>query len=487
MLVRLGFEDIKIVLRDTGSLLKWSSVLLLAPILIALWFRESFDFISTYILTAVFCFLLGIVLKKVFYTEEETGMKHAFTTVALSWILFTAISAFPFVLITGMTFVDSMFEVMSALTTTGLSMMGVYIDSAPASLIFWRSLLSWIGGVGIIVLALMGILTTYTKSSKLMIAEGHEDRIRPNLKNTAKEIWMIYALLTVIAIVVLFFAGMDIFSSINYAMSAISTTGMDTTSTGLAGGENSLILIALGGIMLVGATSFSVHYMLLRKKHLGAYLEDTEVKALVLVLLVSVAMVLPKAALFYGDTLIALEIVFFHNISALTCGGFYSVPLLDINLWDDFMYLIILILMVIGGSSGSTAGGIKLSRFVIFSKSVYWKVKEAILPKNAIFQRNFEGKNLDNGAIREVNQFILLYFGFILLGVGVLTFQGIDLRQALFEVISAQGNVGLSIGVTNIYMPLASKIALFMNMWIGRLEIIPLLSAVGFALSFKKD
>jgi len=163
------------------------------------------------------------------------------------------------------------------------------------------------------------------------------------------------------------------------------------------------------------------------------------------------------------------------------------VPLSDIGKWSDFTLLVLIGLMFVGGSSGSTAGGVKISRLIISVKSTYWRIKELILPKDSYFQKKFEGEPIENRQIREVNQFILLYITLIVAGVFVLTMEGTTLTQALFTVVSAQGNVGLHIGVVSPLMPLASKIMLILNMWIGRLEIIPLLSAIGFALSFKKS
>ncbi|MCR4334957.1 MAG: hypothetical protein NUV57_00280, partial [archaeon] len=379
------------------------------------------------------------------------------------------------------------FEAMSAITTTGLSMMRLIIDSAPKSLILWRSLLSWIGGIGIVVLSLMGIFTTYTKSAKLMVAEGREEQIRPNLKNTAKEIWVVYAFLTVLSIGLLFFAGMDFFSAVNYAMSAISTTGMNLTSTGLAGIDDTIIGLSLVLIMLVGATSFSTHYLFIRKKEFGAYLKDNEFKLMISILIISIIIILPKMLLFYPNAAIAVENAIFQNTSALTCGGFLAVPIGDFAKWDDFVLLVLMGLMVIGGSAGSTAGGIKIARVIIFTKSIYWRIKELILPKDSYFQKKFEGKPIENRLIREINQFLLLYIVLIMMGVFVLTMQGIGLTNALFVVISAQGNVGLDVGVVSTLLPVASKIMLILSMWIGRLEIIPLLSAIGFALSFRKS
>ena len=164
MLIRLGIDDLKVVLRDTGNLIQYSAALFIVPLLVGIWFGEPTFFLGVYILTGLFAFFLGTAMKRVFKTNQATDLKHAFMVVAAIWLLFTAIAAIPFVLIMGMTFIDSIFETMSSMTTTGLTMMNLIIDSAPNSLIFWRSFISWVGGVGIIVLSLMGIFTLTLKA-----------------------------------------------------------------------------------------------------------------------------------------------------------------------------------------------------------------------------------------------------------------------------------------------------------------------------------
>lgn len=488
MLVRLGFEDVKIALRDVGIVLKWSSLVFLVPIIVSLIDTESINIISTYVLSGLLAFFLGSVLRRLFKSDRETDLKHAFIAVSILWLVFTAIAAIPFVLITGMTFVDSYFESMSALTTTGLTMMYYIIDSTPKSLIFWRSLLSWIGGVGMVVLALVGILTTYTKSAKLMIAEGKEERIRPNFKNTVKEMWGIYLLLTFVGIILLYFSGMNLFDAVNYSMSAISTTGMDTTSTGLVGLHNYWIDISLIIIMVIGATSFTVHYLFIRKRKIDVYFKDIEFRVLIVLILISSIAIIPNMIKFYGnDFLAGVENSFFHVASALTCGGFAISSFSDVFNWGDFIKLILIGLMFIGGSSGSTAGGIKISRFWLFLKSIFWRVKASVLPKESFFQKKFEGRVVQPEEIRRINQFILLYAVFILIGVIVLTSYGNDLGSSVFEVVSAQSNAGITTGLTHIGMPIAAKLVLILNMWVGRLEIVPILAAIGFALSMKRS
>ena len=486
MFVRLSIEDLKIALRDSGAIIQWSSVTFLLPLIASLIFVEGTTMLVIYLLSALFAFFIGITMKKICYSERETELRHAFIAVTVVWLVYTGITAVPFVLSMGMSFIDAYFESMSALTTTGLTLMHHTLRSAPQSLILWRSILSWIGGIGIIILALVGLLTTYTKSAKLMVAEGREASIKPNIKNTAKEIWSIYLLLTVVGILMLYLSGMNLFDAINYSMSAISTTGMDTLPNRLADIQNPLINLSIVLIMIMGATSFSVHYLFLRKKDYLAHIKDAEFRIMIGLGLLSSFAIIPALLKFYGNSLsIAVNGALFHGFSAITCGGFMITSAGDLFNWNDFAKLMLILVMFIGGASGSTAGGIKISRFWLFTKSTWWKIKESILPKNAFFQKKFEGRIVENPEIRQINQFILLYGIFILLGGIILTLEGNSLSDSLFEVVSAQSNGGLTVGIASINMPFLSKIMLIFNMFVGRLEIIPILSAIGFMLSIK--
>jgi trk system potassium uptake protein TrkH len=484
MLLRLSVEDLKIAMRDSGSIIQWSSVTFLLPLIASLIFVEGTTMLFIYGLSALLAFFLGAALKRLCFTTAETQLKHAFIAVTVVWLVYTGISAIPFVLSMGMTFVDAYFESMSALTTTGLSIMNDMLRSAPLSLILWRSILSWIGGIGIIILALVGLLTTYTRSAKLLIAEGKEANIKPNIKNTSKEIWSIYLLLTVAGVLMLYLSGMNLFDSVNYSMSAISTTGMDTLPNRLAEIQNPLINISLVIIMIMGAASFSVHYLFIRKKNYLAHLQDVEFRIMGALGLLGFFALIPPLLKFYGTDVASVAIEsLFHSFSAITCGGFMVVSAGDLFNWGDFLKLALMLLMFIGGCAGSTAGGIKISRFWLFIKSVWWRTKESILPKNAFFQKKFEGRIVDEVKLREINQFILIYALFILLGAITLTLSGNSLSDSFFEVISAQSNGGLTVGITESAMPFIPKVMLIFNMFVGRLEIIPILSAIGFMLS----
>ena len=486
MLLGFGKNDLMIVFRDTGAFLRASSFLFLVPVLVALIYFEPLDNYINYISVGVFCSLSGHVIRKVFYSDKESELKHAFLSVGVLWVSFTFFASLPFALNHGMSFLDAYFEAMSAITTTGLSVLPA-IDSAPKSLLFWRSFLEWIGGIGIVVLALTGVLSTYSRSVKYMIAEGREKRIKPNLKNTAKQMIFIYAIMTLFGTSMLYFSGLDLFSAVNYSMSAISTTGTSISSQGLQGMHNYLVDFSLIVIMLLGATSFSTHYLFIKRIHLKSYLEDREFQIMLVLSAVSVVAILPELIRFYQNESVALEYAVFYAVSAITEGGFDLVPLTgDIALWSEFVKIILIIIMFIGGSSGSTTGGVKISRFWIFIKSIIWRIKSLVVAENVIFSRKFEGREVGEKEVNEINQFIILYLFFVIVGTIVLVNQGIPLGNSLFEVVSAQSNNGLSTGVTYPGMNPLVELMLIFNMWIGRLEIIPFLSALGFILAFRE-
>lgn len=492
MIAKFSFSDLEIVFRDIGIILQYSALVFLIPLLSSLAFQETYEVAFYYVLACAITFLVGTIMKTVFSNQRETKLKHAFLIIALAWLIFNGLAAMPFVWIANMGYLDAYFESMSALTTTGLSVMMStsehitvpLIDTIPGSLILWRSLLSWIGGIGIVVLALVGLFSSYGKASKLIIAEGRQERLRPNLKNSVREIWSIYVLLTIIGIILLYFSGMGLFNATNYSMSAISTTGMSTSSQGLnaknnywnnVGIRNYWVDLSLIIIMVLGATSFYTHYLVKKGKY-KYYLKDPEFWGIIAIGLLAGLMIVPK---------LGIESSLFHAFSSVTCGGFEIAGTAFISAWDDFVKLVLIIAMFVGGAAGSTAGGIKMSRFIIFVKSIYWKIRESLLPKKSFFPKKYEGRPLTNDEIREINLFLLLYIFFLVLGTLVLTFNGETITNAAFEVVSAQGNAGISTGVSQIGMNPFSELMLIINMWVGRLEIIPVFSLIGFALHFR--
>jgi trk system potassium uptake protein len=486
MFLRVGKEDLKVSLKDAGTILYYSGLSFFIPIIFAIAIDKNPDYLLAFAVSALGLFTIGWFLKNNIVTRKETEIKHALFSTVLVWIIFCFFAALPFVLIMKIGISSAFFETMSSLTTTGLSLLNPMLDDIPYSLLIWRNFLGWIGGIGIILMALLGLMTTYSKTTKLLSAEGRGDQLKENLKTSVTKISFIYVIMTIIGILLLMLAGQTIWEATNYSMSAISTNGMNITTIGLTGTNNgwapvgvnnywtNLILI---GIMIMGASSFALHYLFLKKKQWKVYFKDPEFRLLLLLGLFGTLIVATKLGVLTS---------LFHVFSSLTCGGLALVPSNIVWHWDDFTKMILISLMIIGGSAGSTAGGIKISRFIVFCKSIYWKMKKLILPENSYFRKTYNDQPITSSQTKEINQFILIWIILLFVGTLVLSAHGYDLGNSLFEVASAQSNAGLSTGITQLGMPIALEIMLAINMFVGRLEIIPLLASVGLLLSIKK-
>lgn len=496
MFIRFGFTDLKAVFRDSGIVIQYSAVAFLIPIIFTIYYQEAYITTFIYFLCAAITFLIGVVLKHLFKTNYSSGLVHAFFTATIVWVLFSFLAGLPFYFISGVPLHHAFFESVSALTTTGLSVVLPWFDSYPNSLIFWRSFIAWAGGIGIVVMALMGVTGSYSKASNLITAEGRNQQIRPNPKNSVKEIWSIYVGLTLIGILFLYLSGMPLWESLNYSMSAISTTGMGTDSIGLTGESagwdpvglrNNWTTISLIFIMIMGATSFFVHFLFFKRGQFKILFKDSEFKFLILMGLLSSLIIFPKFLVFFGGmSSMAIESSLYYTFSSLTCGGPALHSSLIISSFESFSLLLLIILMIIGGSSGSTAGGIKISRFLIFLKGIYWKIKSSVLPKKSFFTKKFDGRVLSDEDISEVYQFILLWSCFLIIGTLIVSWHGYPFDLALFEVASAQSNAGVSVGITSSTMPISVEIMLIINMLIGRLEILPIFAVIGFFAGISK-
>ncbi len=487
-------QDLYIVLRDLGLLLPVVGIMASISLLVPLAFGERFAF-APLAITAGVSFLLGAALYFPFRNAGEAELKHGMLIAAFGWLLVAALGSLPFLLTailapeasasaTLLHFRDpasAFFEAISGYTGTGLTMAS-RADLLPKTLQWWRSFTEWIGGMGVIVLMLAILAGPRPGAARysLYYAEARGEKIQPSITSTLRTMWWIFLLYTFISVVALWGAGMPIWESINHAMTGISTGGFTVTDNSIASYDSIAIELVLLPIMLLGAISFAVHYEMIRGKG-RILIDDFQTRWFLTLALIGIALLTLENILALGG-IESLRQSPFQLISAITCTGFQST---DLSVWSPTGKLLLATAMFIGGAAGSTAGGIKVVRMLILMKGVQWRFRRIVSPRRAIVPFRFGHTTIDESEVghRLEDASLIAFLWLIFLGIGIVvllhTVTGQHtLSDVVFEVASAQGNVGLSVGITQPTMPLASKLTLCFNMWIGRLEIIPVLMLV---------
>ena len=503
-------SDLRSVLRDIGGIFIIIGFVTLIALAVPLYFGEyapisDFDAIGPLLITAALYFGIGFPLYYVFKKADPANFKTAMVTAALGWMFISLISAIPFWLIpynvnnpqTTMAYLSAFFESMSGWTGTGLTMVGGQEAFLPHTLQFWRSLIQWVGGVGVIVLTLSILARPGTGSFVLYKGEARDQKTHPSIISTVRTIWWIFLLYTVVGIVALMIIGalttdgMGLWESLNHAMTALATGGFSVTSDSLASfGIISQIAVVI--LMIFGAIAFAAHYNLL-KGRIKKFLSDAQFKAMIIFIIIGViGLTFANLSLSQvnGNFLHSLKISGFQFTSALTCTGFASVT--DLSNWGESAKIILAFAMIIGGAAGSTAGGIKLFRGILLYKGVGWRIKRAISTPRRVFVHKFGDKSLSkDDAMDLINEAAIISFMWVILlfagMIVLLQFSSDSLSNSVFEVCSAQGNVGLSTGITHIHMSPISKGMMIFNMWIGRLEIIPIIVLIKSMFGIRRN
>jgi len=502
-------SDLRSVLRDLGGVFIIIGFVALGALVVPIYFGEfgsnsTIDGIGPLLITSAVFFGLGLPLFVVFKKSEPADFKSAMVTAALSWLFISAIGSIPFWLIpydgiSTMAPLSAFFESMSGWTGTGLTMVS---DESllPATLQFWRSLIQWVGGVGVIVLTLSILARPGTGSFVLYKGEARDQKTHPSIVSTVRTIWWIFVLYTIIGVFFLILIGvfqsngMSPWESLNHGMTGLATGGFSVTDDSVAGFDT-LSQVAMLVLMVFGAIAFAAHYDLL-KGRIKKFLSDAQLHAMIALIIAGVIGLtfvnFKNAALGYdGNILLALKESGFQFVSAVTCTGFASVE--NLGDWGESAKLILAFAMIIGGAAGSTAGGIKLYRGILLYKGVGWRIKRAISTPRRVFVHKFGSRSLNkDDAMDLINEAAIISFMWVIILIaGILVISVIYSKQTLgntiFEVCSAQGNVGLTTGITNIDMNPIAKIMLIINMWIGRLEIIPIIVLIKSMFGIRRN
>ncbi|PLX08939.1 MAG: potassium transporter [Marinilabiliales bacterium] len=409
----------------TGRILSMLSICLLSCVFIAIYFKES---ITPFFYSIAICLPIAAILlyisRKNKIKQVRLKIKDSFFIVSMSWILIGIIGALPYLFShNNISLTDSLFESISGFTTTGSSIL-TDIEALPKSLLFWRSLTHWIGGIGIIVLVLMVLPEMQLGGYKIFNRESSlQERITPKAKSAGFRVFLIYLGLTIAEIIFLLFGKMSLFDSVCHSFATVATGGFSPKNTSITD-YSPYIQYVIMVFMILAGTNFTVHYILLHGKFKKAF-KNEELKLYLLIILILGGIVTAglylKAHLPFEQ---AFREAYFQLISIITCTGFATADYLQ---WPQYLWILIFFAMFIGGSTGSTAGGIKVSRHLIILKNINRRFKQMLYPK-AIIMVRYNNKSLGENENSKVMTFVSLYFIVFTISTVLLVFTGMDIQ-----------------------------------------------------------
>ncbi len=481
-------NNYKTVFFAIGVLLIILGAFMLIPFFIQFIYGEKN---SIFLSSASVTVFIGILLVLTNLEENrKLNLQQAFLLTTLSWLSIAIFGCIPFLLSDlNLSFIDSFFESMSGITTTGSTIISS-LEDAPKSILIWRAILQWLGGIGVIVMAITILPLLNVGGMQLFRMESSEttEKILPKTREVTFVISAIYISLTLLCAVAYWTVGMNIFDSIAHSMTTIATGGFSTYSSSIGYFQNPKIEVVSIIFIILGSIPF-IAYLKFVKGDKKIFFNDNQIKGLIYILIFSVLL------MFFYLILTNKEYNFFENlristfnvVSILSGTGYVTS---DFSLWGKFPLIFFLFLMFIGGCAGSTTCGIKIFRFQILKIFVFNQIKKLIYP-NGVFPMKYNNEKISNTFVYSIISFIFLYFFIFFILAAILSLDGLDFITSLSGSASAISNVGPGLGemigpngnFSN--LPNISKLSLSLGMLLGRLELFAVL--VLFFPSFWKN
>lgn len=490
MLVRPVADDFRLIGFYLGRIFLVVAGASLLPLIWAGMAREWHPFGSFLLMVGIFA-LLGAVGVGLGPEETKLNWSHGMVVVALTWLLVPLIGAVP-LLLSGHFGrpLDAFFDAMSGLTTTGLSLLGD-VDHLASSLNFWRHLLQFLGGQGIILAALS--IFAGTGGITLYFGEARDERILPSVTSTARFIWAVSVVHLIFGVISLglvgwLLLGFDpdraLFHGLMTFFAGFDTGGFSPQSTSIGYYHSAVYEAFTAVLMVAGAMSFGLHYALWRgrRRAVFANLETRTILSTFGFTMVLTLLGLAATGVFTSVAGLTRQ-GFFQILSAHSGTGFATVSSSELSQWGGLAFGGMAIAMALGGMGSSTAGGAKSLRIGLTIKAVVNQIRQVLLPEHAVVGTAYHQsgrKHLTATLTQSVMIISLLYVALYLLGAGVGMAYGIPLQDALFESVSASANVGLSVGVASPTMPILLEMVYIVQMWAGRLEFVAVFSLLGF-------
>ena len=466
-----------------GRILQIEAALLALPLLVSLIYIEADGekakkALLAFAISAAISLAVGLLMTYVFGKNNKMIFaREGFAIVSLAWILMSAVGALPF-FISGEIpkYIDAFFETVSGFTTTGASIL-TDVEAMSHGMLFWRSFTHWLGGMGVLVFVMALLPQDTGRNIHIMRAEMPGPivgKIVPRISQTAKILYVIYLALTLAEVVLLLLGGMPLFDSIVHSIGTAGTGGFGIKADSI-GGYNAYCQWVITIFMLLFGVNFNLYYLILIKQFKTA-IKSTELWVYGAIVTVSGVLITLNIDRFYNDISDSVRHAFFQVASIVTTTGYSSV---DFNEWPGFSKAILFVLMFVGGCAGSTAGGIKISRFIIAIKTVFKDIKKMLHP-HSVSGVKFEGKKVEEKTISSVSIYFAFYFIIFLVIFLLVSLEPFDFETNFTAVSACFNNIGpgfAAVGPAASFAAYsdAATLLLSLTMLLGRLEIFPIL------------
>ena len=462
-------------------------LILFIPFIISLTLKEGSQVYQAFLTPAIISFIIGIMIKYLFkHIELKLDVISSMVAVTFAWIISSFVGSIPFKMALDYNYLDSFFEAVSGFTTTGITVFQG-LESMPYSIIFWRSMIQWLGGLGILTFFLLITFRSEGNHWQLFSAESHKintARPVPNIYRTITILWSIYILFTILQTILLVIFQMPLFEAIIHSFTTLSTGGFSNYDVSIAHYSNighpyyKQIEYIITFFMLLGGINFLVHYRVL-KGDIREYFSNTEMKYFWQIIIYIILIIFIGKIVVDKNTLMKIEetirTILFQVVSVMTTTGF-ATESIGGSFFPAVAQQLFLILMLIGGCVGSTSGGIKVKRIATLNHLFLREIKKIYMPRNAVLPITIDKQIID---IEEVLKIAALFFGWLFLIIigSVITaiFSNLSAYQSISGMLSAVGNIGpfyFSVGKMASLSPVI-KITYIIGMLAGRLEILP--------------
>lgn len=475
------------VLYVIGRIFIILGLLMILPLFVSVYYTLSgFDEASymSFIIPIVLLIVSGILLKLFKPRQIRILAREGFVICGVSWILISLFGALPFV-ISGCipNFVDAFFETASGFTTTGATILKE-IHSLPKSILFWRSFTHWIGGMGILSFMIAVVPKSKGNSMYIMKAEvpgPKAGKVSAKISKSARILYIIYFVMTILEILFLFIGGritgdnIRFYDSVVTAFSTAGTGGFSVLNNSILGYESSFVEWTVIIFMFLFGVNFNLYFFLITRNFKSIF-KDEEFRAYVIINVLSVFFITMNIVSLYDNIGAAVRDSFFAVNTVMSTTGFCTA---DFNTWPTFSKMLLVILMFVGCSAGSTGGGIKVARIVLYFKQAVRDFKQMLRPNNVLCVR-MNGRLVEDNIMKGVNSYLLAYVIILFLSVILISLNGFDTATSFTSVITCINNVGPGlemVGPVGNYSGFSafSKIVLIIDMLAGRLELFPIL------------